>query len=256
VVEAPQVGWTTGRTIGLLAGAAALVAGFAAIESRSAAPLLPLGVLRSRELVGGNAVLLCLGMMALGMPFILTQYAQDVLGWSPVQFGLAFVVMPILVAVGSAVGQKLATKGATRMVASGGMVLTGLACLGLTRVSVAGDYLGELFIPFVGFGLGVGFAYVSGSIASLSGVSEGDSGLASGMNNASFQIGGAIGTAILSSVAISDATGSAGAAALTASFQSAFTVAIAFAATGALAAFVLLRRRDPAGVANGEAAHA
>jgi EmrB/QacA subfamily drug resistance transporter len=255
VVEAPQVGWATGRTLGLLAAAAGLVAAFAAIESRSAAPLLPLGVLRSRGLVGGNLVLLCLGMMALGMPFILTQYAQDVLGWTPVQFGVAFVVMPLLVGVGSAIGQTLATKGATRAVASGGLVLTGLACLGLTRISVAGDYLGELFIPFVAFGLGVGFAYVSGSIASLSGVAEGDAGLASGMNNASFQIGGAIGTAILSSVAISDASG-AGASALTASFQSAFAVAIAFAAVGVLAAFTLLRRRGEAGVPNGEAAHA
>jgi len=255
VVEAPQVGWATGRTIGLLALSAALVAAFAAIESRSAAPLLPLRVLRSRELAGGNVVLLCLGMMAFGMPFILTQYAQNVLGWSPVQFGLAFVVGPALVAVGSAVGQSLASKGVTRAVASGGMVLIGFACLGLTRISVAGDYLGELFIPFVGFGLGVGFAYVSGSIASLTGVAEGDAGLASGMNNASFQIGGAIGTAILSSVAISDSTG-AGAAALTASFQSAFAVAIVFATVGAVAAFTLLRQRSTAGVADGEAAHA
>jgi EmrB/QacA subfamily drug resistance transporter len=255
VVEAPQVGWTTGRTIGLLALAAALVVGFAAIESRSAAPLLPLSVLRSRELAGGNAVLLCLGMMAFGMPFILTQYAQDVLGWSPVQFGLAFVVGPALVAVGSAVGQSLATKGATRAVASVGMVLAGLACLALTNISVAGDYLGEMFFPLVGFGIGLGLAYVSGSIASLSGVAEGDAGLASGMNNACFQIGGAIGTAILSSVAIADTTG-AGAAALTASFRSAFAVALVFGAVGALAAFVLLRRRGPAGIADGEPAHA
>jgi EmrB/QacA subfamily drug resistance transporter len=256
VVEAPQVGWATGRTIGLLALAAALVGSFVAVEARSPAPLLPLGVLRSRGLAAGNLILLCLGMMALGMPFILTKYAQEVLGWTPVQFGFAFVVMPILVAIGSAVGQSLATKGATRAVASGGMVLTGLACLGLTNVSVAGDYLGELFVPFVGFGLGVGFAYVSGSIASLSGVAEGDAGLASGMNNASFQIGGAIGTAILSSVAISGAAGGSGASALTAGFQSAFAVAIAFAAIGALAAFVLLRRHGEPAVADAEAANA
>jgi predicted MFS family arabinose efflux permease len=192
--------------------------------------------------------------MAFGMPFVLTQYAQDVLGWSPVQFGLAFVVGPIMVAVGSAIGQRWATKGATRAVACGGMLLAGLTCFALTDVSVAGDYLGEMFFPLFGFGLGLGLAYVSGSIASLSGVQTADAGLASGMNNACFQIGGATGTAILSSVVISNASG--GDAALTASFHSAFTVALAFGATGALAAFVLLRRRDETGVADEEVAHA
>ena len=102
VVEAPQVGWADRpHRSACSRSSAVLVAAFAAIESRSAAPLLPLGILRSRALVGGNLVLLALGMMAFGMPFVLTQYAQEVLGWSPIQFGFGFVVMPILVAVGS-----------------------------------------------------------------------------------------------------------------------------------------------------------
>ncbi|HET8756272.1 MAG TPA: MFS transporter, partial [Solirubrobacteraceae bacterium] len=89
VVEAPDAGWGSGQTLALLALAAVLTVAFAGIESRSAAPLAPLGVFRSRPLVGGNLVLFALGTMAFGVPFILTQYAQEVLGWSPIHFGLA-----------------------------------------------------------------------------------------------------------------------------------------------------------------------
>jgi EmrB/QacA subfamily drug resistance transporter len=248
VAEAPAVGWGSAQTLGLLVLGALLVAAFAAVESRSAAPLAPLRVFRSRALVGGNLVLLALGMMAFGMPFILTQYAQDVLGWSPVQFGLGFVVGPILVAVGSGAGQSLATKGGVWRVAAAGMALTGLGCLLLTGVAVDGDYFGILF-PLLAFGLGLGFAYVSGSIASLAGVAESEAGLASGLNNASFQIGGATGVAILSSVAAAGA-GPRDLAGLTAGFQSAFAVAIAFAVVGLVSAVLLLRGRTAASSAS------
>src|SRR5262245_45643040 len=93
VVEAPDTGWGDVQTLGLLAASAALMALFAVIEARSAAPLAPPRVFRSRALVGGNLVLFALGMLAFGMPFILTQYAQQILHWSPVHFGLASVVM-------------------------------------------------------------------------------------------------------------------------------------------------------------------
>ena len=142
VVEAPDAGWADGQTLGLLAISAALIALFVAIEARSAAPLAPLRVFRSRALVGGNLVLFTLGMLAFGMPFILTQYAQDVLHYSPLEFGLASVVMPVTAAVGSIAGQALATKGGLRPVAAVGLALTGLGCLLLTQVSVDGSYLG------------------------------------------------------------------------------------------------------------------
>ena len=240
VVEAPQQGWADGRTLGLLAVAAVLMAGFVAIEARSAAPLAPLRVFRSRALVGGNLVLFALGMIAFGMPFILTQYAQGVLQYSALEFGLASVVMPVTAALGSIAGQAIATKGSLRAVATVGMVLTGLGSLLLTQVSVGGSYLGDIFFGLLIFGPGLGAAYVAGSIGSLAGVAEADAGLASGLNNSSFQIGGAVGVAILSTVAVSQAEGSDPVAALTNGFQSAFATAIVFAAVGLLAAVALL----------------
>jgi predicted MFS family arabinose efflux permease len=257
VVEAPDAGWASGQTLGLLAIAAALTALFVAIEARTAAPLAPLRVFRSRALVGGNLVLLALGMLAFGMPFILTQYAQEVLHYSPLEFGLASVVMPVTAALGSISGQAIATRGGLRAVAAGGLALTGLGCLLLTQVSVDGSYLGDIFFGLLVFGPGLGAAYVAGSIGSLAGVAETDAGLASGLNNSSFQIGGAIGVAILSTVAVSEADGSNPLAALTNGFQSAFATATIFAALGLLAAVAVLGRlRLPAPTGEPAAARA
>jgi EmrB/QacA subfamily drug resistance transporter len=247
VVDAPEAGWASAQTLGLLALAAVLTVTFVGIESRSVAPLAPLGVFRSRSLVGGNLVLFALGTMAFGVPFILTQYAQEVLGWSPIHFGLASVVMPVTAVIGTATAQAIATKGGVRRVAVVAMALTGVGSLLLTQVSVGGSYLGDLFFALLILGPGIGAAYVAGSIASLTGVAETEAGLASGLNNASFQIGGAVGVAILSTVAVSGAHGADSLAALTDGYRSAFAVAIAVAALGAAAAAALLgRRREPA----------
>ena len=192
-------------------------------------------------------MLFTLGMLAFGMPFALTQYAQEVLHYSPLEFGLASVVMPVTAALGSIGGQALATKGRVREIAAGGMVLTGLGCLSLSQVRVDGTYLGDIFFGLLLFGPGLGAAYVAASIASLSGVAESDAGLASGLNNSSFQIGGAVGVAILSTVAVSQAHGADPLSSMTNGFQSAFATAIVLAAVGVVAAGVLLgRRRAPA----------
>jgi EmrB/QacA subfamily drug resistance transporter len=257
VVEAPEAGWGSGQTLGLLGLSAALVALFAAIESRSAAPLAPLRMFRSRALVGGNLVLFSLGMLAFGMPFTLTQYAQQVLDWSPVEFGLGSVVMPVMAAFGSATGQAIATRGGIRWIVVVAMILTGAGCLFLTQVSVGGSYLGDVFFGLLVFGPGLGAGYVAGSIASLAGVAETEAGLASGLNNTSFQIGGAVGVAILSTVAVSEAEGTGPLAALTNGYQAAFTTAIAFAAVGLLTALLLLGRlRAPRPTAEAAAAPA
>src|SRR5215213_310621 len=248
VVEAPEAGWADDQTLGLLALAALLTVVFVGIEWRSAAPLAPLGVFRSRSLVGGNLVLFALGTMGFGVPFILTQYAQEVLGWSPIQFGLASVVMPVTAVIGTASAQAIATRGGVRQVAVAAMALTGVGSLVLTQVSVGGTYLGDLFFALLMLGPGIGAAYVAGSIASLTGVAESEAGLASGLNNASFQIGGAVGVALMSTVAVSGAGGAGSLAALTDGYQSAFAVAIAVAALGAVAAGLLLgsrRGREP-----------
>jgi EmrB/QacA subfamily drug resistance transporter len=259
VVEAPSKCWASTQTLVLLALSAALLALFAAVETRSAAPLAPPRVFRSRALVGGNLVLFTLGMLAFGMPFTLTQYAQDVLHYSPLEFGLASVVMPVTAALGSIAGQAIATNGRLRSVAMIGMGLTGLGCLLLTQVSVHGSYLGDIFFGLLSFGPGLGAAYVAGSIGSLAGVADADAGLASGLNNSSFQIGGAIGVAIVSSVAVSQAGGADPLAALNHGLQSAFATAIVFAAVGLVVALALLgklRVRVPLATGEPAAAHA
>jgi MFS family permease len=257
IVEAPKVGWTDSQTLGLVGISAALIALFVAIEARSAAPLAPLRMFRSRALVGGNLVLFALGMLAFGMPFVLTQYGQQVLHFSPVEFGLGSVVMPAMAALGSAVGQGVATRGGVRPVVIASMVLTGLGCLLLSQVSVDGSYLGDVFFGLLVFGPGLGAGYVGGSIASLSGIPDAEAGLASGLNNTSFQIGGAVGVAILSSVVVSHADAGDPLVALTDGCRSAFAVAIGFAALGLLAAVGLLgRARGTTPVRAGEPAFA
>jgi EmrB/QacA subfamily drug resistance transporter len=257
VVEAPEAGWASSRTLGLMGLAAILTAVFVGIESRSAAPLAPLRVFRSRALVGGNLLLFVLGTFAFGVPFILTQYAQEVLGWSPIEFGLASIVMPIAATAGTVSAQALSTTRGVRPVALVAMALAGLGSLVFSQVSVDGSYLGDLFLGLLILGPAVGAAYVAGSIASLTGVAESESGLASGLNNASFQIGAAVGVAILSTVAVSGAHGTEPLAALTNGYQSAFAVAAAVSALGLVVAGLLLgKRRGPAApvVANAEPA--
>jgi EmrB/QacA subfamily drug resistance transporter len=140
VVDAPNVGWGDVRTIFLLAGSAALLAAFALIESRHSAPLVPLRFLRSRMLVGANAVMLLFGMLAIAMPFVLTLYAQQVLGYSAVRFGVGSVVLALGATVGAIVGQGAVLKVGARPAAAIGMALMGAGSLLLTQVSVGGSY--------------------------------------------------------------------------------------------------------------------
>jgi EmrB/QacA subfamily drug resistance transporter len=255
VVEAPEVGWWDGRTLGLLAAAAVLLRLFVAIESRSAAPLVPLRLFRSPTLVGGNMVMIVNGMLVYGMSLTLTLYAQGVLGYTPTEFGLGSAIM----AAGSAFaastfGPRLVTRYGFRVVAAGGLTLMGVGCALLSQVSTDGTYLGDLFFGLLIFGPGIGSAHLAATVATLGGVDEADSGVASGLSNASFQIGAALGVAILTTVSLSEGSGSEPLAALTEGSQAAFMGAVVFAAVGLLAALLLLRTRRPSGVAQGEPA--
>ena len=241
VVEAPDVGWGDVQTLGLLIASAALIVLFTFIEARSPAPLVPLRIFRSRTLVGGNLVLGALGMTAWGMSLTLSLYAQEVLGYSAFKFGLGTAVMTAMTLVGSIGGQAIVTRIGFRGVCAAGLGLTGAGCLLLTQVSVNGSYLGDIFFGLLVFGPGLGATFVAASVATLAGVAEQESGLASGLNNAAFQIGGALGAAVVTTVAVSQADGRS-LAALTDGFQSAFVAAAIFAAIGLVAAMVLLGR--------------
>ena len=203
LVEAPEAGWSSPQTVLLFAGAAALLAIFAMIESRHPAPLLPLRMLRSRTLVGANAVMLLFGTVAFGMPFVVTQYAQQVLGYSALEFGAGFVVTPVAAAAGMIVAQAAVARVGFRPVAATGMGLLGAGSLLLTQISVGGSYFDDIFLGVLVFGLGIGPAFATATIAALSGVAEQESGIASGLSNTAFQLGGALGVAIVSTVAVS-----------------------------------------------------
>src|SRR5262250_959551 len=246
VVEAPSKGWTDPQTIVLLAGSAALLAAFAAIESRHRAPLVPLGIFRSRTIVGANAVMLVFGMLPYGLGFVLTLYAQQVLGYSAVRFGLTSLVFPVMAAAGSVLGQALVLRAGFRPVAAAGMALMGAGALLLTQVSVGGTYFGDIFFGLLVFGPGVGLAFVTASIAALADVPDRESGVASGLSNTNFQIGAALGVAIVTTVAVSRTegylaahTGAGRLVALTEGFQSAFLAVAILAGIGVACALLL-----------------
>jgi EmrB/QacA subfamily drug resistance transporter len=253
IVEAPDTGWGDPQTILLLAGSAALLAAFVLIESRHRAPLVRLGIFRSRTIVGANAVMLVFGTLPYGLGFVLTLYAQQVLGYSAVKFGLTSLVFPAMAAVGSILGQGIVLRVGFRPVAAVGMALMGGGAFLLTQVSVGGSYFGDIFFGLLVFGPGVGLAFVTASIAALAGVAERESGLASGLSNTSFQIGAALGVAIVTTVAVSrtDEYVAANAdanplVALTEGFQSAFLAVAILAGIGVALSLVLLGR--PRGV--------
>ena len=249
LVEAPNVGWGSAQTILLVAGSAGLFAAFALIESRHSAPLVPLRVLRSRTLVGANAVMLLIGAVAVGMPLVLTLYGQQVLGYSAVTFGVGSVVLAAGAAVGAIVAQAAVLKAGFRTVAATGMALMGAGSLLLTQVSVSGSYFGDIFFGLLVFGPGVGLAFVPATVAALAGVGDREAGLASGLSNTAFQIGAALGVAILTTVAVSRSDGylaeNDGAnplIVLNEGFQSAFLALVVLAGIGMALALLLLGR--------------
>jgi hypothetical protein len=160
-----------------------LLAAFALIESRHPAPLVPLRIFRRRTIVAANAVMLVFGTLPYGLSFTLTLYAQQVLGYSALKFGLTSLVFPVMAAAGSVLGQAIVLRVGFRPVAALGMALMGGGALLLTQVSVGGSYFGDIFFGLLVFGPGVGLAFVTASIAALAGVPEHESGLASGLSN-------------------------------------------------------------------------
>jgi EmrB/QacA subfamily drug resistance transporter len=249
LVEAPNAGWGDAQTILLLAGSGVLLAGFALIESRHRAPLVPLRILRSRTLVGANLVMLVRSTVGVGMLFILTLYAQQVLGYSAVKFGLGTAVLAVMAGVGSIVGQALVLRVGFRTVAATGMALMGAGSLLLTQVSVGGSYVGDIFLALLVTGPGIGLAFVTATVAALAGVAEHESGLASGLSNTAFQIGGALGVAIATTVAVSTSgrylavnEGANPLVVLNEGFQSAFVACVVLAGIGVALALLLLGR--------------
>ena len=249
VSQAPRYGWGATRTIAVLAGAVALLTAFLVIESRAKDPLLPLPIFRLRTLAGANAAGLLLGGSFFAFIFIGTLYMQQVLRYSALQTGLAWLATSITSVALAGLSQRLVTRGGAKIVMAIGMSLIGAGVIWATQVPVHGDFVGNLLGPFVVAGAGTAFAFIPISIAALAGVREHQAGLASGLLNTSQQLGGAIGIAIASSVAATHTqallhSGHAVPDAFTGGFQDAFWVLGAIALLAIPAIFALVRSNE------------
>ncbi|GAB2685823.1 MFS transporter [Kribbella swartbergensis] len=242
VIEAPES--STGRTIALLVASGLLFGLFVLVEKKSAAPLVPLRIFRSRALVGGNLITIGWGLAVFGLNYIYTQYAQLALGVSAVRYGLMCAVLAAAAVVASIIGQHLVTRLGPRRVAFGSLLIAGVGTTLMTQVTVHSGYFELAFWGLTIFGAGLGAGTVAGSIASLSDVAGDDSGVASGLQSASFQIGGAVGIAALSAVAAAHTTGSSPAA-LTHGYRIAFWAVWGCLAVGLAGCGLLLSRKHP-----------
>jgi EmrB/QacA subfamily drug resistance transporter len=250
IVRTEVNGWGSAQTLVVLGIGLALIALFLVIEGRFAArPLMPLRIFRSRPLSGANAVVFLLGAAMFGMWFFVSLYLQQVLGYSPIEAGLAFLPMTLMIIAGSTVASRLTSRRGAKPLLVGGMALQAIGLLLFAGVSAHGSYAADVLAPSLLVSAGIGTAFVPVTITAVAGVAAGESGLASGLVNTSRLMGGALGLAVLATIATerADSLGGAGVTALTAGYQRAFEIGAGFAVAGALVAlFVLQTVRAPA----------
>ena len=254
LTRASQHGWGTAASISLLAASGVLIVSFFLIEMRSKAPLLPLRILRLRTLAASNVSGLLVTGALFSQFFLLTLYMQQVLHYSALKTGAAYIVLTLATIGFSAVAQALVTRFGVRRVLPAGLALSTVALVLFARLPVDGHYSTDLFPAFIISGLGLALAFIPMQIGALTGVRQADAGIASGLINTSQQIGGAIGVAVATTIAttftnryvdshvgVSALSG----AALTHGFQVAFYVLAATAALGALIAALMLESKPP-----------
>jgi EmrB/QacA subfamily drug resistance transporter len=249
ITKANDYGWSSGKTIGIFAAAVAMLASFVVVETRTKDPLMSFSIFRIKTVTGANVAGFILGTATFSMFLMLTLYMQQVLGYSAMKTGLAYLAVAGTAIIWSAVAAQLVTRVGVKPVLIAGMVALTAGLVYFTQVSVGGSYLGDLLPGFLIVGLALGFSFVPISIAALAGIEAKEAGLASGLINTSQQIGGALGIAVLSSVAVAhttDATASGQATpdALTTGFQAAFWVGVGIAVVGILGSIFLIRRDE------------
>jgi EmrB/QacA subfamily drug resistance transporter len=228
-----------GVEVEFLALAAALLVAFVVIESRTANPLVPIAVFRSRSLTGAVATGVLMGGALIGLFFFATLYLQQVLHYGPLKAGLSYLPLALTIGASAGIASSLSTKLGPRPVLVSGLVVQAAGLYWFSHVSASGSFLGDVLFPSLVVALGMGLAFVPLTIAAMSGVSANESGLASGLMATAQQIGQAVGLAVLTGVATTTSTS---AEALTAGFEDAFLVAAAFALIGALAAFTIIAK--------------
>jgi EmrB/QacA subfamily drug resistance transporter len=249
LLDASSAGWGSAKTISLLAVAAALLGAFVVIERRSESPLVPFRIFRLRTLTGANVVGLLLGASLFSMFFFISLYMQQVLGYSPIHAGLSYLPLALTIVIAAGLGGELVTRFGFKPILAAGMGFVALGLLWFSQVPVNGGFLSDILGPSLLAAIGLGFGFVTSTIAAVSGVKAQEQGLASGLINTSQQIGGALGLAVLSTIATTRtdhllASGSSVPSALTHGFQSAFLGGAVIATLGFAATLILIRTRD------------
>jgi EmrB/QacA subfamily drug resistance transporter len=247
IVNANEKGWGSAQTLGLLVGAAALLAVFLAIESRVGAPLMPLGLFRLRNLAISNVVGVLWAAAMFAWFFLSALYLQLVLGYSPLQVGLAFLPGNLIMAVFSlGLSAKLVMRFGIRAPLAVGLSLAAAGLILFARAPVDGNFLVDVFPPMILLGFGAGMAFNPVLLAAMSDVDQSEAGLASGVVNTAFMMGGALGLAVLASLAdartdtlLGDGDGQL--TALTGGYHAAFIAGAAFAAAAAAVGGVFIR---------------
>ena len=253
IVNGNQNGWTSAETLGLLGASVALLALFLGIESRVQAPLVPLGLFRLRNIRVSNVVGVFWAAAMFAWFFLSALYLQLVLGYSPLQVGLSFLPANLIMGAFSiGLSAKLVLRFGFRKPLATGLLLAAAGLLLFVRAPVDGSFVVDVLPSMILLGFGAGIAFNPVLLAAMSDVEPSESGLASGLVNTSFMMGGALGLAVLASIAASRTqslrVGGAGElSALTGGYHLAFLVGAAFAATAALVGGTLLRETQPMG---------
>jgi len=228
LLDASSAGWGSAKIVGLLSASVALIAAFIVIELRSRAPLIPFRIFRSRTLTGSNVVGVLLGASLFSMFFFISLYMQQVLGYSPIHAGLSYLPLAVTIIIAAGLGGQFVTRFGFKPILAAGMLFVALGLAWFSQVSVGGGFLTDILGPSLLAAMGLGFGFVTSTIAAVSGVDGHEQGIASGLINTSQQIGGALGLAILSTIAttrthdVMAGGGSSLTKALTDGFQSAF----------------------------------
>ena len=260
IVNGNDQGWTSIQTLGLLAVAVVLIALFLAIEMRSRAPLMPLGMFRLRNVATANIVGVLWAAALFAWFFLSALYMQLVLGYSPLEVGLAFLPANLIMAAFSvALSAKLVTRFGIKLPLSTGLGVAAVGLLLFARAPVEGNYVVDVLPAMILLGCGGGVAFNPLLLAAMSDVEPQDAGLASGVVNTAFMMGGALGLAVLTSLAASRtdslaAGGDGPLAALTGGYHIAFVVGAAFAAAAAVMSAVRFRAGAHADTHRGERA--
>jgi EmrB/QacA subfamily drug resistance transporter len=250
VVDAEEAGWGSGKTLGLLALAAVLFAAFVAIELRARKPLVPFSIFRIRTLTGANVVGLLVGASLFSMFYFISLYMQQVLGYSAIHAGLSYLPLALTIIASAGIASGMVTKFGYKPILAVGLLFIFAGLAWFSQISVGGGFLTDILGPSLLAAAGLGFSFVTTTIAAVSGVEEKESGLASGLINTSQQIGGALGLAVLSSIATSRtadflANGDGGTKeALTHGFQTAFLGGAVIALLGFVLTLVLIKGSD------------